>query len=86
MKTIDFEKAIEALGFSIVLDEVRLHKGHVTRFYGHKGDTLLMWDETGQGFFTLLYTAKPEEITHETHTGVCESCYQRNEIYDLKFE
>ena len=86
MKTIDFEQAIEALGFSIVLDEVRLHKGHVTRFYGHKGDTLIMWDETGKGFFTLLHTAAPDEITHETHNGVCECCYERNEIYDLNFK
>ena len=41
MKVQDFEKAIVALNCSVVLDEVKLSKGHVRRFFGHKGSKFL---------------------------------------------
>ncbi len=86
MKTIDFENAIDALSCSIVLDEVVLRHGNVRRSFGHKDHTLLMWDEMGRCFSTVLHTLEPgTEITDSTHEGVAESCYERETAYDLRF-
>lgn len=82
----DFESAIEALNYSVILDEVKLSKGNVRRFFGHKGCTLIMWDEHGYGYSCLLHTVEKSEMQHDTHKGVTESCYYRDKMYDLKFE
>ena len=86
MKVQDFENAIAALNCSVVLDEVKINKGHVRRFYGHKGCTLVMWDENGRGYSCVLHTVDESEMQHDTHKGVTESCYERDNVYDLKFE
>lgn len=86
MKVQDFETAIVALNCSVVLDEVKLHKGHVHQFFGHKGCTLIMWDENGRGYSCVLHTIEESEMRHDTHEGVSESCYDRDKVYDLKFE
>ena len=86
MRVKDFEKAIEALKCPVVLDEVKLSKGHVRRFFGHNGCTLIMWDESGRGFSCVLHTLEESEMQHDTHKGVVESCYAREPAYDLKFE
>ncbi len=86
MRTKDYEDAVDALSCSIVLDEVVLRRGEVRRFFGHKDHTLLMWDEMGRCFSTVLHTLAPgTEITDSTHEGVTESCYERETAYDLKF-
>ena len=86
MKVQDFEKAIVALNCSVDLDEVKLSKGHVRRFFGHKGCTVIMWDESGRGYSCVLHTVEESEMQHDTHNGVTESCYERDKVYDLKFE
>lgn len=86
MKIKDYEEAIGALECDIVLDEVKLRKGCVHRFFGHKGCTLLMWDDAGRGYSVKLHTVEDGEVTHDTHEGVVESCYERDNVYDLKFE
>lgn len=85
MKVQDFERAIIEMNCSIVLDEVKIHKGHVRRFYGHKDCLLIMWDESGRGYSTMLNTVEKTEVRHDTHKGVAESCYDRDVVYDLKF-
>lgn len=101
MKVRDFEKAISELNCPIELDEVRLKDGHVRRFYGHrapllmfavetnkayKGGQLLMWDEFGRGYSVTLFTVNAEDITSSAHEGVTEEDYDRDTLYDLKFE
>lgn len=87
MKTTDFEDAIIKMNPLIILDEVKLSKGHVRRFYGHIGNKLIMWDEEGIARTCILHTVRePEEIDHETHEGVTESCYYPEHKYDINFE
>lgn len=84
MKTTDFEDAIIKMDSRIVLDEVKLNKGHVRRFHGHIGTTLIMWDEKGKGYTCSLYTVRgKEEMHHDTHVGVTESCYSPEHMYDI---
>ena len=45
MKVKEFEDAIKRMDSRIVLDEVKLSKGQVRRFYGHIGTMLIMWKE-----------------------------------------
>lgn len=86
MKTIDFESAIEGLACSIVCDEVKLQKGHVHRFYGHNGHTLIMWDAAGRGYSMQLGCIPDEGVTHDTHDVLADDCYKRDPVYDLTFE
>lgn len=87
MKTTDFEDAIIKMDSRIVLDEVKLNKGHVRRFHGHIGTTLIMWDENGKGYTCRLDTVRePEEIDHETHERVTVSSYYPEHKYDINFE
>ena len=84
MKVKEFEEAIKRLDTRIVLDEVKLSKGQVRRFYGHIGNKLIMWD--GAGIASTCTVQEPEEIDHETHEGVTESCYYPDSKYDIHFE
>lgn len=86
MKIEKFENAIKKMDTRIVLDEVKLGKGHVRRFYGHIGNMLIMWKENGTGHTCILYTVSPEEVNQNTHNGVTESCYRPEQKYDIKFE
>ena len=87
MKTTDFEDAIIKMDSRIVLDEVKLNKGHVRRFHGHIGTTLIMWDEKGKGYTCRLYTVRgEEEMHHDAHVGVTESCFEPDNKYDIHFE
>lgn len=83
MKIKDFEKAIDGLNCDISMDEVRLLKGQVRRFYGHKDRTLIMWDEVGRGF--SFVHPNDIEVNEDTHLGVAERFYERDTVYDLKF-
>lgn len=87
MKTTDFENAIIKMNPLIILDEVKLSKGHVRRFYGHIGKKLIMWDEKGKGYTCRLYTVQgEEEMHHDAHVGVTESCFEPDRKYDIHFE
>ena len=82
MKVEDFEKAVAALDSNIVLDEMRINKGHVRMCYGHTGCTLIMWDETGQAY-TVEYS--DGDVDQDTHDMVSDGVYNRDENFDLKF-
>lgn len=87
MKVKEFEDAIKRMDTRIVLDEVKLSKGHVRRFYGHIGTTLIMWDEKGKGYTCRLYTVQgEEEMHHDAHVGVTESCFEPDNKYDIHFD
>lgn len=72
MKVKDFETAIASLDTFIVLDEVRIHKGHVRKFFGHTEDKHIMWNEFGLGFSCVQGCN-------------CERNYCRDDVYDLSF-
>jgi hypothetical protein len=79
MKTTEFEDAIIMMDSRIVLDEVKINKGHVRRFYGHTGHRLIMWDEKGRGYSFFFR----QEINHTTHEKLPESFYVRDCKYDI---
>lgn len=85
MKVKEFEEAIKRMDTRIVLDEVKLSKGQVRRFYGHVGTMLIMWKENGTGYTCILHTLSPEEVNQNTHDGVVESCYEHDNKYDIHF-
>lgn len=83
MKVKEFEDAIKRMDSRIVLDEVKIQKGHVRRFYGHIGTMLIMWKEDGTGHTCVLHTNSKEEADHNTHDGVTESLYEPDNKYDI---
>ena len=85
MKVSDFESAINSMDDQIVLDEVRIHNGHVTRFHGHIGALLIMWNEKGMAFTTFITSVKQEDVQHDTHCHVAEDEYERESRFDLPF-
>ncbi|MBF1462985.1 3-mercaptopyruvate sulfurtransferase [Prevotella pallens] len=50
MKVKEFEKAIDALGRDIVIDEMKLRHSYVRQVNGHKGDLHIVWDEYGRAY------------------------------------
>ena len=75
MRIKDFEKAIEALGSGIVLDEMKLRGMHVRVCIGHTDMKYLEWDEFGRAY--------GRELVDEGETG-----YEIDRIpeFDLKFD
>lgn len=86
MKVKQFEDTIKRMDSRIVLDEVKLSKDQVRRFYGHIGTMLIMWKENGSGHTCFLHSISSEEVSHTTHDGVVESCYDPDHKYDIHFE
>lgn len=84
MKTKDFEMAIEALGCRIEIDEIKLHQRQVAQVLGHNEHNLLLWDERGRGF-SISYDA-PYFCTADNHDYHLADDYERDEMFDLKFE
>ena len=82
MKTKEFEKAIDALNLSIVIDEMKLNHGHVRQVTGHLENEGIIWNEKGESFSTEFeLREKDGELV-----GVFGSSQERNKVYDLKFE
>lgn len=86
MKTIDFEKAIEALGVN-GLEVTKFSygiNGQVVAVYAKREErTFLMWDAAGRGF---IYDINDDEECpiadkHPEHLD-----YRRDADFDLKFE
>lgn len=75
MKTWDFERAIEALGSGIVLDEMKFRGNHVRVCVGHTDMKYLEWDEFGRAY--------GHELVDEGEEG-----YEIDRMpeFDLKFE
>lgn len=86
MKIADFEKAIEALGCEMVMDEVKLHGGHVREFLGHKVNVLVLWDSAGRAFTVDIPVGEGQEPDCYDHDRVFSGSYQREPLFDLKFE
>ena len=84
MKVQDFESAIVALNCSIVLDEVKLNKGQVRQFKGHKENVQIIWDESGRAF-TCSNDQKSEEfIEAGSGKSIMGRRLKRDSTYDLK--
>ena len=84
MRVRDFEKAIDGLNGVIFIDEMLL-KGNrvVDRVYGHGSHIWIKWDEFGRSF--TCYSE--DEIEMEPQEPRCEvEQWERNPVYDLKFE
>lgn len=75
MRVRDFEEAIKAMGPAIVIDEMKLHSGHVRRCYGHKDAMVLMWDKKGEAYY--IEYPYDEPIDHETHEAFPDNTYNR---------
>lgn len=75
MKICDFERAIEALGSGIVLDEMKLKSNRVYVCVGHTDTKYLEWDEFGRAY--------GHELVDEGEEG-----YEIDRMpeFDLKFE
>ncbi len=86
MRTIDFEKAIEAIGCELL--RIGFHAksgGQVTAAYGQvQGKlTYVMWDENGRAF-AYAQTEGSEDCVSEYNLGSLP--YERDPKFDLKFE
>lgn len=87
MSVSEFENAVDALGCGIEIDEVKLGmRGLFRKGYGHKDNILIMWHADGRAFSVLLKNVEAGEVTHDTHEGIEEYSYERDRVYDLKFE
>lgn len=50
MKVNDFERAIDALGTDVTIDEMKLHHSYVRQVNAHSDNKLVVWDEYGRAF------------------------------------
>lgn len=82
MKIEDYEKAIEALGCHLYIDEFKLYHNHVRRCFAHGSHILVFWDETGRGFSLPV---EERQCDRETHELFEEYDYMRDEVFDLCF-
>ena len=48
MKVNDFERAIDALGTDVTIDEMKLHHAYVRQVNAHTDNKLVVWDEYGR--------------------------------------
>lgn len=86
MRIKDFEDAINALKCSLVLDEVKLRNGHVRRFYAHREDCLVMWDENGRAYSAMRNCMGVREEDNGTDADRTVCHYERDGVYDLVFD
>lgn len=86
MKTVDFEKAIEALsvnGLEITKYSYGIN-GQVAAVYGRMEErTFLMWDSYGRGFIIEL-NFELEGVSEPRYPEYLD--YRRDVDFDLKFE
>lgn len=83
MRIAEYEKAIDALGCGIEIDEMATSNGgDVRACYAHKGNELLMWDEGGRAFGCVI----AGEVDCETHVNVPMEMYSRAQDFDLEFD
>lgn len=75
MKVEDFEKAIDALGCDIVIDEMKIRKNQVYLCTGYTDSYYVEWDESGKAMGCEL---ADDEDTQNTMV--------RMTSFDLKFE
>ena len=77
---------MDALPCRVVLDEVKLLKGQVKRLFGHKGGTLVMWDDLGRAFSCNVEETDLAESPSYVLDGVLPAdCYVRDAAFDLRF-
>ena len=50
MKVKDFERAIDALGTDVTIDEMKLCHSDVRQVNAHTDSLLIVWDECGKAF------------------------------------
>ncbi len=83
MKTEDFEKAIDALGCKIYIDEMVIRKGSVDTVYAHMENEYLKWDAHGRGFSCV--NDSPLPLDKPVETKLLAEDWERSECFDLNF-
>lgn len=89
MKDLDFEKAIENLGGSIVVDEMKIYKGQVRQVHGHNQNMRLVWDENGRAYSAPINRQAEKYLYPDKATGKVGldvgTPMDRDKIFDLTF-
>lgn len=88
MRTIDFEKAVAAIGCELLRTRIQNPSptgGRVIAAYGQVPGTLtyIMWDENGRGF---VFSQDPDGEDCVSEYNMNALPYERDEKFDLKFE
>lgn len=86
MRTVDFEKAIEAMECEVLRISYKASSGGaVIAAYGQKRGqlTYLMWDETGRAF---VYDQADDAENCVSEYNLGSLPYERDARFDLKFE
>lgn len=87
MKTIDFERAIDALGGNLVIDEMKLRHSNVRQVNAHTDNLLIVWDEYGRAF-SASKESKHDTFLTEGEDGsvnaVSGISLDRDKSFDLK--
>lgn len=90
MKTIDFEKAIDALCVDgLEIDEFKLAAnsgGQVRQVNGHTKALTLVWDESGRAFSTHIDQESESFIELGSGKAITGRRLKRDIPFDLKFD
>jgi len=89
MKTVEFEKAILALGANIVIDEMKIRHSDVRQVNGHTKTSLIIWDEHGRGFSASKNSEGDVFFTEDEDGNFVEKrgiSISRDPSFDLKFD
>ena len=89
MKVTDFERAIDALGTDVTIDEMKLCHSDVRQVNAHTDSLLIVWDECGKAFSAnkngeyWMFLTEGDDGNIVGRSGIPVS---RDESFDLKFE
>lgn len=89
MKVNDFERAIDALGKDVTIDEMKLHHSYVRQVNAHTDNKLVVWDEYGRAFSASKESERETFLTEGKDSniiGMSGIAVARDKSFDLKFE
>jgi hypothetical protein len=89
MKVKDFERAINALGTDVTIDEMKLCHSDVRQVNAHTDNQLVVWDEGGKAFSASKngeYWMFLTEGDDGNIAGMSGVPVRRDKSFDLKFE
>ena len=89
MKVNDFERAIDALGTDVTIDEMKLHHAYVRQVNAHTDNKLVVWDEYGRAFSASKEREREMFLTEDKDSniiGMSGIAVARDKSFDLKFE
>ena len=87
MKTENFEKAVDALQGDVMIDEVIIGMGsQVKAVYGHDRHAWVKWDSFGRSFTCHSEEEIPLVPQNPRLEVEYDGDWERDVVYDLKFE